>query len=141
MSPWDRVELLKALLKDLPARAAGLWRLEGDRLIQVAFFSCDDMPEEVARRFGEATRIATLDQSSLGIVKAVVEGRTVVSIADELPSATGSGHWLRAFGADRSIAVPLRSAPGVVSVAVLGLSRPAEEIERALRSLMDEARP
>jgi hypothetical protein len=42
---------------------------------------------------------------------------------DELPADSGSGRWLRAFGAGRSVAVPIRdergAVAGVFSVALL----------------------
>jgi hypothetical protein len=45
-----------------------------------------------------------------------------ISRAEELPPDSGSGRWLRAFGASRSVAVPIIDAKGsvrgVISVAL-----------------------
>jgi hypothetical protein len=122
----DRTSTAKAdvaaLLTDLGARAAGLWRVDSERLVQVAFVPAPSLPEAVSRAFAEATRSVSLDQSSLGIVKAAVLGEVAVSRASELPADAGSGTWLRQFGAVRSVAVPLRddlgSIRGVLAVAL-----------------------
>src|SRR5947209_3438562 len=114
-SPLERLETLRATLD---ARAAGWWRLEGSRMIQVAFAAAADMPEEVSVGFAEATRAVPLSDVSLGIVKAAVEGRPAVSLTDKLPSEVGSGLWLRRFGAERSVAVPV-AGPGGRVVAVV----------------------
>ena len=121
---------LEALRRRLGARAAGLWRVDGDRLVQVAFSADPEMPVDVAEGFARATLAVPLDRLDLGIVGAYCDGRRRVSIAAELPAEVGSGYWLRAFGADRSVAVPI--AGGVVSVALAGLETGAEEVERAL---------
>jgi hypothetical protein len=102
----------------LRARAAGWWRLEGDRLELVGFSATEGMPEGVARRFAEATRSVPLSQTDLGIVRAALQGEMTVSSAEELPPGTGSGLWLRRFGAARSVAVPIRGPSGAVSLVV-----------------------
>ncbi len=111
-SPEERVA---ALLAEPSARAAGLWRVEGDRLVLVAFAPCPELPEEVARGFAEATRSVPLEQGGLGIVAAARGGETAVSRAHEIAGDSGSGRWLRAFGAARSVAVPLCDADGAVT--------------------------
>lgn len=123
----------------LNARAVGIWSLQGDALVQLAFEAAPGMSDQVAQEFAEATRVVALDQLGLGIVKAASEGRVVVSVADELDPTSGSGYWLRAFGADRSIAVP-RLDPwgaviGVFSVAMPGLDPDAEAVCSILRSI------
>src|SRR4051794_28585393 len=97
-----------ALLQALNARAAGCWRVAGDRLEQLTFIPGHDLDDTVAREFAQATRSVALSQTELGIVQAVRTGEAVVSRAGELPVDTGSGFWLQRFGATRSVAVPIR---------------------------------
>jgi hypothetical protein len=115
-------ERLADLARALSARAAGVWRVEGDRLVQVAFVAGEGLAEEVARAFAEATRSVSRAQADLGIVRAATHGVVTASRTAELPAEAGSGFWLRAFGASRSVAVPLLDARGgvhaVVSVAL-----------------------
>src|SRR3954447_19996834 len=107
-----------ALLHSLDARAAGCWRVVGDRLEQVSFVAGRDLAGEVARAFSEATRSVSLGQTTLGIVRAVQSGGPTVSLASELPDDSGSGLWLRRFGATRSVAVPLLDSRGRVHAVV-----------------------
>lgn len=109
---------LRALLLGVGARAAGYWWLEGDRLVQRAFVGCDSLPEEVATGFAAATKSVPLDRHDLGIVKAAYAEAFAASYAKGLPPEAGSGYWLRAFGADRSIAVPIRDDEGGVRAVV-----------------------
>jgi hypothetical protein len=111
-TPQARVAMLRQALH---AHAAGLWRLGGgDRLEQVAFDAGPEVSTEVARAFGEATRSVPLTQANLGIVRAFVDGETCIARAAELPEENGSGRWLRAFGAVRSVAVPILDSRGTV---------------------------
>src|SRR6185437_2196304 len=87
--------LLAALRGRFHARAAGWWRVAGDRLEQVAFSAAADMPGDVAREFAGSTRSVPLARADLGIVKAAVTCEVAVSRADELPADSGSGLWLR----------------------------------------------
>ena len=116
----SRVEALRARLD---ARAAGLWRVVGDRIELLAFAAAADMPREVAERFAAASRAVGLDRRDLGVVNAVAERSPAVSIAGRLPVDVGSGYWLRAFGAARSVAVPLTDQAGVIH-AVLSAALP-----------------
>jgi hypothetical protein len=113
---------LAELRLDLEARAAGYWWHAGDWLEQVTFVASPALPAEVAAGFAEATRSVPLSRTELGIVRAAIGGEPVVSRASELPADDGSGYWLRAFGATRSVAVPLHDVKGdvraVVSVAL-----------------------
>jgi hypothetical protein len=115
-------EVVARLLQSVGARAAGLWRAEGDCLVQKAFVGCAELPSDVARQFAAATRSVPLTEVSLGIVAAATTGQTVVSRVSEQPADAGSGRWLRAFGAERSVAVPLHDNRGnvcaVLSVAL-----------------------
>ncbi len=107
-----------ALLRDLNARATGLWHVEGDALVLDVFAPADDMPADVASGFSQATQRVPLSLRDLGVVKAALERQVVVSRAAELPPEIGSGYWLRAFGAERSVAVPLNDGQRVFSAAV-----------------------
>ena len=130
---------LAALRLRLGGRAAGAWQVEDDRLVQIAFDPAPDMPRDVADGFAAATRSVDLDRVNLAIVQVVLSGRVFVAIAAELPPEVGSGYWLRAFGADRSVAVPIVGRDGgvemVVSVA-LGLVPHDGVVESAILDAM-----
>lgn len=100
----------------LGALAAGYWELEvaEARLKQVVFVPGPALDDEVGTAFAAATSSVPLSQTGLGIVAAAMGVRPVVSAASELPGDSGSGRWLRAFGASRSVAVPVRAADGTV---------------------------
>jgi hypothetical protein len=126
---------LASLLADLGGRAAGFWAVRGDRLVQLTFVGGEGLDPETARAFAAATREVPLDRGDLGIVRAYRKGRPVVSTVSELPAENGSGRWLRAFGAERSIAVPLEiggAIAAVVSIA-LGGSTTDDRIAERLR--------
>jgi DNA-binding IclR family transcriptional regulator len=113
---------LAELRIDLEARAAGYWWHAGDWLEQVAFVASRALAADVIAGFAEATRSVPLSQTELGIVRAALSGEPTVSRVSELSEGDGSGYWLRAFGAVRSVAVPLRDPKGevraIVSVAL-----------------------
>ena len=106
------------------ARAAGYWQLdqEAERLVQLGFVPGVGLDPEVGRQFAAATATVSLSQTSLGIVAAALTGQPAVSRVAELPADSGSGRRLCAFGASRSVAVPVQdphgSVCGVVSVAL-----------------------
>lgn len=133
----DLAAIVANIRTDLDARAAGLWRRDGDRLTLLAFDPAPDMPAAVADGFVAATRSVPLDPTPLGIVGAVVNRTPTLSLAAELPPDVGSGRWLRAFGAARSVAVPLLDDPddvrAVLSVALPDHAIPVDEIVRRLR--------
>ncbi len=112
------------LLHDLNARAAGLWRVEENQLTLVAFVPAEDLSAAVAEDFTEATRTVPYQETDLGIVGAWHTGQPAVSVAFKLPPEQGSGLWLRAFNAARSVAVPLRDARGNIA-AVLSVALPS----------------
>ncbi len=127
----------------LGACAAGYWQLERDheRLVQLSFVPGLGLDPDVGRQFAAATATVPLSQTSLGIVAAVLTGEPAVSRVDELPADSGSGRWLRAFGASRSVAVPIPGErgkiQGVFSVALtaestLGIQVVAERIRGTL---------
>lgn len=129
---------LDALRSRLGGRAAGAWRPEGDRLVLIAFSPAPDLPPAVALGFEAATREVDLGLAHLGIVRAATTGETSVSIAADLPPDTGSGLWLRAFGAARSVAVPIVGRDGkigaVVSVA-LGIEPEEPAVSAMIRAV------
>ena len=98
------------------ACAAGYWKLDhaGQRLVQLSFVPGEKLDPEVGRLFAAATATVPLSQTRLGIVAAVHTGQPAISRVDELPADSGSGRWLRAFGAGRSVAVPWLDAQGAV---------------------------
>ncbi len=124
-------DVIEQLGQALGARAAGLWTVGEGGLLQVAFWAAPDLSREVADGFALATQRVSLDQVTLGIVRAALDGLPFVSIARDLPPESGSGLWLRRFGADRSVAVPLHRDSlviGVVSVALPGWSLSTENV-------------
>jgi len=113
---------LAELRLELGARAAGYWWHAGDWLEQVAFVASPALAADVVASFAEATRSVALSQTDLGIVRAALSEQPTVSRIAEIPENDGSGYWLRAFGAVRSVAVPLHDPKGkvraIVSVAL-----------------------
>src|SRR3954465_40501 len=96
---------LAELRVDLEARAAGYWWHAGNWLEQVAFVASRSLAADVVEGFAEATRSVPLSQTELGIVRAALSGEPTILRVSELPESDGSGYWLRAFGAVRSVAV------------------------------------
>ncbi|QEH34579.1 hypothetical protein OJF2_31200 [Aquisphaera giovannonii] len=137
--------LVARLSVRLGARAAGCWALDAGacRLVQVAFVSAPSLDREVHRAFQEATRSVPLDRADLGIVAAASGRRPAVSRAAELPPDAGSGYWLRAFGAELSMAIPILAPGGdvlgVVSIAISPGSGEAEAL--ALERLLAACGP
>jgi hypothetical protein len=130
--------LLCSLMDQTEGRASGLWRIEPDRLELVCFAGCATLAPAVATAFEEATRVVPLDRAELSIVRAARSGEVVEAEAVSWNRETGSGYWLRAFGAARSIAVPVFSIGvperpwGVLSLAVNGAAA-AESIAARIR--------
>ena len=129
------LKCLDALRVRFGARAAGWWRVDGDRLEQVAFSAAADMPEDVSVGFAGATRSVPMGHGDLGIVRAAATGTPAVSRASELPADSGSGLWLRRFGAARSVAVPVPRGNGwVVSMALASETPDDASVAAAIRS-------
>lgn len=134
-----------ALCEQLKARAAGYWQLDtlGQRLVQVAFVPGAGLDPQVGHQFAAATLDVALSRKNLGIVAAAMERRPVVSRASDLPEDSGSGRWLRAFGASRSVAVPIRGKNGRVE-GVLSVALPPEialedqEVARRIQRAIDD---
>lgn len=141
--------IVSAVLTELGARAAGLWKLEGNHLTQVVFIPGAGLTEDVAREFAQATERVSLDQRGLGIVVAATRGEIAVSRASELPENSGSRLWLHRFNASRSVAVPLLgptgAVVGVISVALATDPRDdlavAEHLRGAARAWSESVRP
>lgn len=115
------------------ARATGSWRYADRRLSIEYFMACPEMKPEVAEGFPKATADVPVTDTGLGIVLAARAGVTTEYRAIDLPPDAGSGYWIRAFEADRSVAVPQFDAAGnlkrILSVAVTGLDRPTDDYE------------
>ena len=114
------------------ARATGSWRFDAEKkcLILESFQACTEMNKEVAEGFATATAEVPVTDTGLGIVLAARAMAVTEYRAVDLPPEVGSGYWLRAFEADRSVAVPQIDSQGnlirILSVAVTGLERPSE---------------
>jgi hypothetical protein len=136
----DLSESVTSICTAFDGRAAGYWRLDQETglLSQLCFVPGADLDPEVGRQFAAATKSVSLSQTSLGIVAAAITGRPAVSRVDEIPADSGSGRWLRAFGASHSVAVPFRDAfgsvIGVLSIA-LALDNPLDE-QSAVESIL-----
>lgn len=115
------------------ARATGSWLYVNKRLTIEFFMACPEMKIEVAEGFPKATADVPVTDTGLGIVLAARAGVTTEYRAIDLPPDAGSGYWIRAFEADRSVAVPQFDAAGklkrILSVAVIGLDRPSTDYE------------
>ncbi|SIO57965.1 hypothetical protein SAMN05444166_5534 [Singulisphaera sp. GP187] len=119
--PDEEVRQNVATLRlDLGARAAGYWWLAGNWLEQISFVASPALREEVAQRFAEATRSIPTSKLELGIVRAALTGVPAISRVDQQgPDDTGSGYWLHAFDATRSVAVPLHDLKGKVRAVIV----------------------
>ena len=116
---------LDALLTATSARAAGLWRVRDDRLVQVGFRSVPDMPLEVQTGFAAATAWVPLSHPELGIVKAVTSRQPAIATLDpQHTGLTGSASWLARFRAVQSAAFPIFDAQQAVT-GVLAISTPS----------------
>lgn len=113
-------EALDQYLAVTNSRAVGLWRLVADELQIVGFRGCSSMPIEVAQGFEDATRVVSLQQTGLGIVKAAVSQQpTVALLATNGGQLPGSASWLERFEAVQSLAVPVISEGHVRGVLAL----------------------
>ena len=133
-TPDDLHARVAEVCASLGACAAGYWELDhaNQRLVQLRFVPGLGLDPEVGRQFAAATATVPLSQTSLGIVAAALTGQPAMSRVAELPADSGSGRWLRAFGADRSVAVPWLDAQGSVQ-GILSVALPIDS------ALADEA--
>jgi hypothetical protein len=119
--PFD--ELLTRFVAATESRASGLWRLEENELVLLGFGWASDMPQEVSMGFQEATRRVPLSQTGLGIVKAIVSGKPAIGRRDPQENGlSGSATWIAKFGANTSLAVPIRDAQATHFIGVLAVS-------------------
>lgn len=129
-------DVLADLIARLDGRAAGLWVRAGESLRLVAFQPAPDLPDAVRDGFSEATRAVPLSSPDLSIVQAFVGKRPVLAVTETLPPETGSGRWLRAFGASCSLAVPVSGSDphttGVLSVAMRAVPSVPDEVAALL---------
>jgi hypothetical protein len=116
------------------ARATGSWSYRDNQLTLEFFMACPEMKPEVATGFPQATAYVPVTDTGLGIVLAARTRQTTEYRALDLPPDSGSGYWIRAFEADRSVAVPQFDATGqlirILSVAVTGLETPEAYYEQ-----------
>jgi hypothetical protein len=137
-SPRD---VLIGLLDRLNARAAGCWRIadDGRTLEQTAFASAPEMPADVASAFASATRSVPLERADLGIVCAATTGQVVIVHADQASGATGSARWLREFGAERSVSLPLREDSGTVRFVMAVALTPESPDDSSVAAILRQA--
>lgn len=123
------------------ARATGSWRYHDKRLTIEFFMACPEMKSDVAAGFPQATADVPVTDTGLGIVLAARARQTTQYRAIDLPPDAGSGYWIRAFEADRSVAVPQFDEAGqlirILSVAVTGLEKPAAYYEQIVLAAFD----
>ena len=111
------VPILGHLLELLGGRAMGLWRRENNNLLQIGFHAVAEMDAEVRKQFSEFTQEVPLENTGLGIVKAVIEKKPATgTLQGEKSGLEGSSEWLRKFGAQQSYAVPIFEGDQVVGV-------------------------
>ena len=136
--------LLKRLVMETASRASGLWRLEENHLVLIGFGWASNMPLEVSSGFQAATRHVPLDQIGLGIVKAAVSAKPAIGRRDPKESGLdGSATWIAKFGANTSLAVPIRQKEanhiiGVLAVSTSAFVEEGDSLWQTLIGLADE---
>ena len=138
-------ELLAKFVVKTSSRASGLWRLEKDHLVLIGFGWASDMPPDISSGFQAATRRVPLDQIGLGIVKAAVTAKPAIGRRDPQESGglDGSATWIAKFGANTSLAVPIRQKEtnqiiGVLAVSTFTLIEEGDSLWQTLIELADE---
>ncbi|WP_298860454.1 GAF domain-containing protein [uncultured Gimesia sp.] len=117
------VPVLVRILELLKGRAIGLWCCEYDILRQVGFYAVKEMDVEVRTQFAEFTREVPLENTGLGIVKAIVEKIPAIgTLQGEKSGLEESSEWLRKFEAQQSYAVPIFEGDQVVGVLAISTS-------------------
>ena len=102
------------------------------------------MPLEVSSGFQAATRRVPLDQIGLGIVKAAVTAKPAIGRRDPKDSGLdGSATWIARFGANISLAVPIRQKEtnqilGVLAVSTSAFIEEGDSLWQTLISLADD---
>ncbi len=124
----EPAEALESLLAATASRAAGLWRLDGEQLVQLGFGAVAEMSLEVSSSFADATKTVSMTQRGLGIVQAAMTATPTVAQLDASESGLeSSASWLARFEARASLAVPIKSRTEVVGV--LAISSTAVPVE------------
>ncbi len=137
-------ELLERLVIETASRASGLWKLEENHLVLIGFGWTSDMPRDVSSGFQAATRRVPLDQIGLGIVKAAVTVKPAIGRRDPKESGLdGSATWIARFGANSSLAVPIRQKEthhviGVLAVSTSAFVEEDDSLWQTLIALADE---
>ncbi|WP_299460372.1 GAF domain-containing protein [uncultured Gimesia sp.] len=109
--------VLDQILEFLGGRAIGLWRCGKGKLLQIGFRAVPEMDEQISRQFAEFTQEVPLENTGLGIVKAVLDQIPAIgTLQGENSGLQGSSEWLRKFEAQQSYAVPIFDADQVVGV-------------------------
>ena len=124
---WQKAKpldnLLARFVETTKSRASGLWRLERNELVLVGFGFASDMPLDVSLGFQEVTRRVSLDQTGLGIVKAIVSQKPAIGRRDPQESGLdGSATWIAKFGANTSLAIPIRDLQSNLLIGVFAVS-------------------
>lgn len=111
------VPVLGRVLELFGGRAMGLWRLEGSNLLQVGFQAVQEMDAEIRTQFAAFTQEVSLENTGLGIVKAILDKKPAIGTLQVGKSGlTGSSEWLQKFGAQQSYAVPVFEGGQAVGV-------------------------
>lgn len=109
--------VLDRIMDVLGGRAIGLWRCKAGKLIQVGFRAVTEMDEQVRKQFASFTQEVSLENTGLGIVKAVMERTPAIgTLRGEETGLQGSSEWLQKFGAQQSYAIPVVEGDEVVGV-------------------------
>ena len=116
---------LDAYLTATNSRAVGLWRLVDDELQVIGFRGHPTMSADVIEGFSAATRVVSLQQTGLGIVKAAISQQpTVAVLAACGGTLVGSASWLERFASVQSLAVPIIRNSRVRGVLALSTAYP-----------------
>tara|TARA_R110002111_G_scaffold262289_1_gene337775 strand:+ start:54681 stop:55187 length:507 start_codon:yes stop_codon:yes gene_type:complete len=122
--------VLDRILEVLRGRAIGLWRCGKGKLIQIGFRAVPQMDEQIRRQFAEFTQEVSLENTGLGIVKAVVERIPAIGTLQGKESGLpGSSEWLQKFEAKQSYAVPIfegNQVVGVLAISTNGIHQPGD---------------
>jgi hypothetical protein len=143
MKPQPILQAISFVQMKAEGVATGSWKYDAEtrQLLLEGFIACDDMPKDVADRFTKATAEVPVTDTGLGIVLAARAMAPTEYKAEDLPPESGSGYWLRQFGADRSVAVPEIDAGGqlvrILSVAVRGLDKSSGDYAEIIRRAYD----
>ena len=136
--------ILTRFVVETHSRASGCWQLEKGFLKLKGFGWASDMPNEVSQGFQNATRRVSLDQMGLGIVKAAVTGKPAIGRRDALATGLdGSANWIAKFGANTSLAIPIRdfatnSVIGVLAVSTAAFVEEGDALWETLHALAND---